>query len=414
MKVLHLSTFDSGGGAARSTRRLQKGLLDLGLDSEMYVYKKSCDDYKIHFSDNKYDKIKSIFIPQVEKKILDLLKKKSDEYFSINIFKNKALEILLKNKNFDIVNIHWINEGFFSLSDLNPLKEYVITMHDSWFFTGGCHIPYECKEYIDKCSKCRIVKNIGEYSVSEIFWKRKKTVYEKLNLKIVSPSRWLAKCAKSSSLFRDKEIIVIPNGIDTSVYAPIEKIVARKILGISCKKKIICFGAIDSTSDGNKGFDYLKRVLKILKKTYLSEEIELVVFGASKSESSEDLGFVVNYMGRIYDDYTLALIYSSADVFVAPSKSENLPNTVMEALACGTPTVTFNVGGICDLVEHKFNGYLAKPFDVEDFADGILNVFKQNENLAMSDLARKIILDKFDINKIAKQYNEVYEKIRVL
>ncbi|WP_019878765.1 glycosyltransferase [Succinispira mobilis] len=413
MKILQLSTFDSGGGAARSACRLQKEFVKNNIDSRLYVQKKTLGDYWVQDDDRYIGKIRSLFAPHLENGFKKIFQTKLSKPFSLNIIPNPTLRKYIKSNNFDIVNLHWINGGFFRLEELDFKKKYIWTLHDSWAFTGGCHIPYYCLEYEHNCEKCAMLKNKKLFNLAKTFWKKKKAIYEILDMTVVAPSNWLAKCAQNSSLMNNKRIVVIPNGIDTSIYKPIEKKIAREILNLPENKKIICFGAISSTADENKGYNYLKDALKYLKTNCGNLDFEILIFGSDKPLTPENFGVPINYLGKVNDDYTLALVYSSADVFVAPSKSENLPNTVMESLACGRPVVAFDIGGMSDLIVNGSNGYLAKPYDAIELGKCLLRILLA-DNLAQYEVnARRKVVENFTIEHVARKYIDLYEEINI-
>lgn len=184
------------------------------------------------------------------------------------------------------------------------------------------------------------------------------------------------------------------------------------MLGLPENKDLVLFGAINATSDPRKGFQYLQPALHKMKEGLLAKNIEIIVFGSSAPKNAPDFGFPVHYLGRLHDEISIALLYSAVDVFVAPSVQDNLPNTVMEALACGTPVTAFDIGGMTDLIDHKINGYLANPFDTIDFARGIEFIFSQKtKTKAMRRSARKKVETNFEIEKVAGMYRNLYEEV---
>jgi glycosyltransferase involved in cell wall biosynthesis len=171
----------------------------------------------------------------------------------------------------------------------------------------------------------------------------------------------------------------------------------------------LLFGAVNATSDRNKGFDLLKESLNYLKRN-VNKKIEFIVFGADKPEINEDFGYTTTYLGIIKDENRLVEIYNAADLVIVPSRSENFSNLILESMACGTPVVGFNIGGNSDLIDHKKNGYLAKPFEISDIANGIVWCLDHNADRIFSEAAQKKAEDKFGINKIISEYKGVYKK----
>ncbi len=232
---------------------------------------------------------------------------------------------------------------------------------------------------------------------------------------IVATSHWLADMARASSLFRDQRIEVIPNGIDTDKYKPLDKAAARAAYNLPQDKRLILFSAVNAVSDKRKGGQFLIPALQSLAANGWSDSAELVIIGASRPEIPLDLGLPVHYVGHLHDEISQVLLYSAADVVVAPSVQENLSNTVLEALACGIPVVAFDVGGMPDMIDHQSNGYLATPFQVDDLVNGIAWVLENDvRHGLLSKTARDIVLDRYDLPKIAKRYSELYESITLL
>ena len=313
----------------------------------------------------------------------------------------------------DIINLHWVCGGYLQVESVPKFnKPLVWTLHDMWPFTGGCHYSEECDRYTQSCGSCPQLHSNKESDLSRRVWQRKAKAWKKLNLTLVSPSVWLAKCANSSSLFKDFRVEVIPNGINTQKYKPIIRHWAREILNLPQDKQIVLFGGAGGTGDRWKGFNLLVSALQSLSKSGWKDRIELLVFGSSQPENPVELGFKAHYLGNLADDISLATVYAAADVFVAPSVYDNLPNTVMEAGACGIPSVAFNIGGLPDMIDHCSNGYLAKPYETEDLARGIAWVLEdpdRHQKLCRS--ARLKVEEKFTLQLQARAYKNLYEEI---
>jgi glycosyltransferase involved in cell wall biosynthesis len=228
---------------------------------------------------------------------------------------------------------------------------------------------------------------------------------------LVTPSRWLADCAHSSSLFGKSRIEVIPNGLGTEVFHPWDKQASRRLLGLPDDKSIILFGAVGGTSDPNKGFHLLAPALRLLGERLPG--LMAVIFGTEGHGSLPDLCMPVVSLGLIADDRRLAAIYSAADVFAAPSLLENLPGTVMESMACGTPCVAFRQGGVADLIDHEISGYLAQPYEVESFTRGMAWVLEDdNRHAQLADRALSKIKDGFSLELMSRRYADLYRELQ--
>ncbi|BAY42991.1 group 1 glycosyl transferase [Scytonema sp. HK-05] len=409
MKVLHISTSDTNGGAARATYRLHKGLQNINVNSQMLVQEKYSDDTtvlapKIRLSQGiARAKLTFDVLP------LKLYSQRDKTTFSLQWLPDGVIPKVTQIDP-DIINLHWMSGGFIQIETIAKLpRPLVWTLHDMWAFTGGCHYSGECDRYTKSCGTCPLLKSSKDWDLSRWVWQRKAKAWRDLNLTIVTPSSWLAKCASSSSLFRDSRIEVIPNGIDTQSYKPINQYVAREILNLPQDKQLILFGSLQTTSEQRKGFHFLQPALQELSKSGWKDRLELVIFGVSKLESPPDFGLKANYLGTFNDDLSLALIYSAADVLVLPSIQDNLPNMVMEAIACGTPCVAFKIGGMPDMIEHHKNGYLAQPFHVEDLAQGIAWVLENPDRYQkLSHRAREKAEKEFTLEIQVLRYLDIY------
>ncbi len=418
MQIVQINTNDINGGAAKAAYRIHRGLINNGYQSEMIVQNQQSDDYTvIRAGKSKTEKLMNKITSLVDHSMKKIHPSHLSLPWSVNFFDNNQALDLIRSRNYDIVHLHWINDAFLSIRSISKINRPVVwTLHDTWAFTGGCHYFGECFQYINKCKECSQLNSKNTYDLSSFLFIQKKKAYSKSNITIVTPSKWLAECAKQSFLLQDKRIEVIPNGIDLDIYKSIPQKVARDILNINNEDLVIMFGAMSSISDPRKGYIYLKKALQELKYELkdeaLNKRIRVVIFGANQKIEDENLGYPISYTGYVSDDVTLNVLYNCADVFVAPSKEDNLPNTIVEALACGTPCVAFHIGGMPDMIEHKRNGYLAKPFESGDLARGIAYVLKSRiEQGDLSYNARKKAIDFFDINLTIKNYVALYKDI---
>jgi glycosyltransferase involved in cell wall biosynthesis len=413
LKPLLINTYDTLGGAAKAASRLLNGLNDIGITAKMIVQEQFSDDpHIISPYCSRYQKafapIRSVIDLQP---LYTLYPRRRRSAYSLNWLPERAVRAV-NARSPDIVNLHWINAGFVRLGNLRKINAPIIwTIHDMWPFTGGCHYSGDCEKFSRNCGSCPVLKSTRDFDLSRIIWLRKRRAWKKLNMTIVSPSRWLAGKASKSSLFSRFPIEVIPNGLDTDRFRPIDPNAAREILGLPNDKTILLFGGIKPFDDPRKGFSILQPVLNRLKKSY-QDHIQLAVFGTSCENRDINRAFKVFYLDYLFDEATLSMAYSAADVFLAPSLQDNLPNTVMESLSCGTPCVAFDVGGMVDLIQHKKNGYVARPFDQEDFTHGIVWVIENADRLErLSQYAREFARNKFNVRKQAERYHTLFNKI---
>jgi glycosyltransferase involved in cell wall biosynthesis len=414
MKILHLSESDTGG-AGRATIRLHQGLQRLGVNSQVLVLLKYSDDCTVLSPQTSLGKFSSkLKLPErLDALPLNIYPRRNAKDFSLQWLPQRVSSTLAQLAP-DIVNLHWICHGFVSIETLAKLNKPIVwTLHDMWPFTGGCHYSQECDRYKMSCGECPQLGSHQNWDFSRWVWQRKAKSWNNINLTVVTPSVWLAQCAQSSSLFKNLRVEVIPNGLDTQKYQPIPRPIARSILNLPQDKPLVLFGAMYPNSDRRKGFHLLQQALQILSKTEQGKPIQLVIFGASQPQEPLELGLQSHYLGRLNDEISLAVVYAAADVFVAPSIQDNLPNTVMEALACGTPCVAFNIGGMPDMIEHQRNGYLAQPFESEDLAKGIVWVLENQERYhKLCDHARQKAEQEFTLEIQSRRYESLYRQLQ--
>lgn len=409
---MHINTFDHEGGAGRAAWRIHEGLRDLDIESHLLVQTKTSGDASVSERDTPLARSLAILRPYIDMLPLFFYRHRQQTHWSVEWVPariSNQIHIL----NPDIVHFHWICRGFIDVPRLASLHRHMVwTLHDSWAFTGGCHIPGNCINYREECGHCPQLGSDHAWDLSRWTWKRKHKLWMDSPLTIVTPSQWLADCARSSSLFRERRIEVIHNGIDPSQYSPVEKHVARTILGFPQDRKLVLFSAMNATYDRNKGFAYLEEALRRLFEKGSYKGIELVVAGQAAPSAPVNTGIPTRFIGVLKDDVSMRLAYSAADVTVVASAQENLPNSIMESMACGTPVVAFNVGGIPHLVEHMNNGYLAQPFSPEDLAGGLSFVLSdENRWRRLSELARHKIECEFNVHHIARQYLKLYDQL---
>ncbi len=414
MKSLFLNTYYKKGGAAIAANRLLKGIKDhAGCEVLMYVNHKSETPYYIKSPETKYEKLEAFFRNPAEELTLFPYSKRKQVIFSSAMLPNYNLFRKINGFNPDIVHLHWINSGFFRLEQLINIKKPVIwTLHDMWSFTGGCHYSSECFKYTSHCGNCPVLNSGKQRDLAYKNFKRKQNVFEKLDLTIVCVSSWLGNCAKNSELLGNKRILVIKNGIDSDLFKPVDKITARDILNLPRDKKLILFGALNSLSDERKGYKYLYESLKIIEKEY-SKNSEIVIFGDEKPQNPVKTGFKVNYTGILKDETALSLLYSACDVMIVPSVQESFGQTASEAMACATPVIAFGITGLLDIVDHRLNGYLAKPYEPEEIAQGIKWILSldHDEYNRVSARARRKAEENFDIKLISRKYYDLYTEI---
>ena len=412
MKTLLVNSEDGHGGAARAAMRLHLSLCALDVESHLLVQKKNTDRDTVIGPRPCLGFWQEEIRPHLDALPVSLYPRRTRSPFSPATLPGSLLKNI-KRLSPDVVHMHWVCNGQVRLESLSKIKQPLVwTLHDFWPFTGGCHYPEGCQGYMEQCGACPQLGSLREKDLSRWIWNRKDRYWRSLDLTIVAPSHWLADCVRESSLFGKLRVEVIPNGLDLDVYRPLDKAFCRDLFNLPQDRSLILFGSINATSDKRKGFHLLQPALNRLAEQGGAEKVELVIFGATAQKNTVSMNFPVHYMGRLNDDTSMAALYSAADVVVVPSIEDNLPNVVMEALACGTPCVAFDIGGLPDMIDHQENGFLARPFLVDDLALGLRWVLENNTcRLSLSTKARTKVLEEFGMEKVTRRYMELYEDI---
>jgi glycosyltransferase involved in cell wall biosynthesis len=403
MKVLHINQSDISGGAAIAGYRLHQGLLEQGIDSNMLVGNVKTDSDRI--------------LPVARKYRLENQLNRFTKYSGLNYI-NLLSSFDIPNHKFyqeaNILNFHNLHTGYFNylaISKLTKTKPAIFTLHDMWSFTGHCAYSYDCDRWKIGCGKCPYPDTYPPIyrDSTRIEWKLKNWIYGQSNLTIVSPSNWLTEQAKASML-RRFPIHHIPYGIDTDAYQPLDRHLCKAVLDIPQDKRVLLFGA-ESLKDKRKGGDLLLNALLQLPQS-LKAEILLLTFGYGSEAITTELGIPTISLGYISSDRLKSIAYSVADLFIFPTRADNLPLVLQESMACGTPMVSFDIGGVPDLVRPMVTGYLAKPEDAKDFCNGIVTLLENDQlRQTMSANCRAIAITEYSLKLQAERYIKLYKQI---
>lgn len=414
LRVVHIATTDIGGGAAIASYRLHQGLMRLGVDSQMIVAQKLTDDRAVHGAQTLGQKLWSRVAHHLDQIPRRFLTTPNASLLSPAWIPSDAVQRALALKP-DVVNLHWVQNGFLNPASLRLLENIptVWTLHDMWAFCGAEHYVGDDKRYTQGYTAQNRPQGESGFDVNRRTWQRKMRIIPRLKrFAVVTDSHWLASCATESVMFRTNRIVPINYGLDTDVFKPIAKDVARYILNIPQNKKVVLFGAINAAGDTRKGIDLLAAALQEYARRTSEQNVECYVFGASEPQQPQNFGFRTQYLGSITDNIALAVLYSAADVMIVPSREEAFGQTALEALSCGIPVVAFRVGGLVDTIRHKENGYLAQPFDTQDLAQGIGFVLENEQRYPkLSANARQTALGGFTLEHQARRYMDVYSEL---
>lgn len=403
MNVLHINQSDIDGGAAIAGYRLHQGLLVQGMNSRLLVGKVSTNSDRVAATPNTH---------RIAKQLNRFSWRFGFNY--VNILSTFDIPQHQFYQEADVLNFHNIHSGYFNylaIPSLTENKPAIFTLHDMWSFTGHCAYSYDCDRWQKGCGQCPYPGTYPEIVTDNTRWewKLKDWVYSKSRLTIVTPSKWLTEQANKSILNRFA-IYHIPYGIDTDAYQPLDKDKCRNILGIPARKQVLMFGA-ESLKDPRKGGNLLVQALQNLPES-LKTEIFLLTLGNGGEKIGNVVGIPTLNLGYVSSDRLKSIAYSAADLFIFPTRADNLPLVLQESMACGTPMVSFKIGGVPDLIRPGDTGYLAQPEDTQDFSNGILQLLEDDEQRdRMSQQCRAIACTEYPLELQAQRYIEIYRQI---
>lgn len=412
MKILLINTSERTGGAAVAANRLMRALRTIGIDVQMLVRDKQTDDPAVHTVNDTtrrrwLNRLRFLF----ERIVIFLCHRFSKKHlFQVSIA-NTGNDITQIDcfREADVIHLHWINQGFLSLTDLEKIlrsgKPVVWTLHDLWPAAGICHYPDTCRKYQTECHHCPMQPHPLWDLAHQVFRRKKQMDWSRVHF--VGCSQWITKQAQQSSLLRRATFYTIPNAIHTELFYPQSQEEVRHALGLPKDKKLILFGAA-KVSDTRKGARYLIDACRLLKG---HTDWAIILMGGCGEELKPLLPLPAYSLGYLSDPYQIASVYTAADVFIIPSLEDNLPNTIMEAMACGTPCVGFRTGGIPEMIDHQTNGYVASYKDAEDLALGITWVLDHPTHQLLADACIQKVRTHYTEAIVAKQYMKVYQEL---
>ena len=415
MRVLIVNTSERTGGAAMAANRLMEALNNNGVKAKMLV------------RDKETDCITVVGMKAGMKAQWHFFKERLKVYWKLHLSRKHLFEVDIANSGFDItrlrefkeadvIHLHWINQGMLSLKGIKKVldsgKPVVWTMHDAWPATAICHYTHGCKAYRNVCRNCRLLPGHGgDRDLAWQVWTRKQQMLSTEHVSYVACSRWLETQAKQSALLSGQPITSIPNPIDTRLYKPGDKKEARKNLGLPLDKRIILFVS-QRVTDERKGMSYLTDAIALLAKEEpeTARQTMVAILGGHAEELEGKLALPVFPLGYVSDEHKIVEVYNAVDVFVLPSVEDNLPNTIMEAMACGVPCVGFKTGGIPEEIDHLKTGYVAKQCDADDLMRGIKWVLDEADPEVLRQASVRKVSTTYSQNAVSLRYIEVYNQ----
>lgn len=415
MRVLIINTSERMGGAAIAANRLMEALKNNGIKAKMLVRNKQTDQISVVELKKSWWRVWQFIWERIVIWKANYFKKHN--LFAVDIANTGTnITLLPEFTQADVIHLHWINQGMLSLTDIRRIiqsgKPIVWTMHDMWPFTGICHYAGDCDKYGTLCHNCPLLYKGSKKDISYRIFQKKKTLFEDAQITFVACSRWLESLAKKSELIKGQTITNIPNAINTNLFKPRNKQQAREKCRLPQDKKLLLFGSVKIT-DKRKGIDYLVAACNLIASTYpeFSKELGVVVFGSQAEQYATLFPFPIYPMNYVSNEKELVDIYNAVDLYVTPSLQDNLPNTIVEAMACGIPCIGFNVGGIPQMIDHLHNGYVAEYQSSQDLANGIHWALTEGEYESLSEEACRKAVSCYSESIISKKYIDIYNKI---
>jgi glycosyltransferase involved in cell wall biosynthesis len=417
MKILLIGKHPRTGGAAIATTRLMMALKSKQLDVDMLVQEGGEDIEGIYSTTKGVVKRWMNLFRFIIERLVFLRQENSKSIRFLFSLANTG-ESIASNKHVreaDIIHLHWINGGFLSLRSLTELlhmgKPVVWTFHDMWPFTGGCHYALDCKEYTRECGQCPYLKKPSKGDLSHRIWKKKEKLFSSSQVTVVTPSHWLQECVRASSLLHHWEVVTIHNPIDHEIFKPVDRERACQILGLDPSKLYILFGAATMTNM-LKGFHYFREAIQNLAgKPDEVRDVEILLFGKTRGDVPQSFPLNTRNVAFVQSTRTMVELFSAAHLFVIPSLQDNLPNTILESMFCGTPVVGFKTGGIPEMIDHRVNGYLVNYKSSSDLAEGIRWVLNADSYKRLSQDTRDLAVKRFSQDRSVQMHMDLYNRL---
>jgi glycosyltransferase involved in cell wall biosynthesis len=407
MKILFINTFDTRGGAAMVVHNLKEYIkVHYKLDVITIVGEKTQNDPNVLVSRNRVQR----FIEKFINKVLNALGFQYQYFPFTSAFVLKQIRIFQP----DVISLHNTHGGYFATPLIKKVAKYahvVWTLHDMWSFTGNSAHTFGDEGW-------RVMKNPKSLTKVEpriglnnggFLLKQKRKIYSESDLTIVAPSRWLYDLAITSPVFANKELYHILNGIDLCVFEKKNKMQVRAFLGIPATANVLMFSADVLKNNPWKGGDELLNALRIIN-SESKQQIHLIISGSGEILGLDALtGFVVHRTGFITNREKMAEFLSASDLLLYPTKADNLPTVLIEAIACGLPCIASNVGGCSEIVVDGFNGILIEPNDYKEMASATLNLLEDKDRIRFFSVNARLHAERFfSIEKMAREYHGLF------
>jgi glycosyltransferase involved in cell wall biosynthesis len=407
LNILSFSTSDIEGGSARSANRIHCRVRALGHTSRMLVGRKSGGDGDVEV----------VHGPSLAAKAADRLADRIISALALQYEYYPSTHRVLRHPWLaaaNIVQLYNTHGGYLSqriIPHLARRAPIIWRLSDQWMFTGHCAYSGPCERWRSGCGQCPDLETYAPlpFDTTALLWRQKKALYARSDIAVVAPSRWIYNLARQSPLLAGKPLHLIRNGVDRTLFSPTPRVQALAQLGLPPDTRLILFAAHVLDDNPRKGAPLLLEALRRLPPQ--GREVQVGLAGVGGEKMAAQVALPSHLFGFTHDSARMALIYSAASLLVAPSVVENLPNTVLEAMACGCPVVACDAGGIADAVRHMQTGYLARAEDADDIAAGIAAVTADTElQHRLSANAFNLIEQDFNADREAEGFIGLYRE----
>ena len=416
MRVLIINTTERQGGPAIAAYRLTEALKNNGIKAKMLVRRKSTEQLTTVLTERSLVNRLTMLWERLSVALHTHFR--LNRIYAIDLgHAGGDITALPEFRQADVIHLHWINDGMLSLSAIEKIiasgKPIVWTLHDMWPFTGICHYAHDCDHYTTHCHDCPQINSRKQRDISFRTFERKAQLLQGVHIHFVACSHWLGNMASNSHLLQSQQISCIPNAININLFRPRGKKFAREASGLPTDKRLVLFSS-HTLSDERKGFHYLREALirLVVEHPEWKEQLGLVLVGKDIApEMYNDIPIDVYPLGYITEEKKMVDVYNAVDLYAIPSLQDNLPNTIVEAMACGVPCIGFNVGGIPEMIDHLHNGYIADYKNTSSLADGIHWLLTEGEYEVLSREAARKAASTYGENSVAMKYLAIYNRM---
>jgi len=412
MRIAFINTLDMSGGAAIVTQRLMKKLNEVyGSENYLLVKEKKGNTNNTH-------QILSSHVEINAEKIIERISRSLGLLYQFFPFSSRSMLKAVGLFKPDIINLHNTQGGYFAtplLQELSRIAPIVWTLHDMWSFTGNASHTFGNTSWKHLKNDTVLKKIPPAIGINTGAWllRQKKKIYNSSDLTVVAPSRWLQELALQSPVFEDKIVHHIYNGIDNKVFRKKDKQLSKLKLKLLAGCKTVMFSSHFLDKDNPwKGGMHLREILERIN-VNAGEKINLLILGEGKPEELDSLSnFNIFYKGYIRDEEMMVDCLNAADLFIYPTRADNLPNVLIESIACGTPCITFDIGGNSEIIKNGYNGLIIQPFNFDAFSENTIALLKNEEQLAsFSTNCLSVTRQSFLIASMAEKYYQLFKEL---